>query len=569
MEDDILSYKYKVNAISIVGDAERISNEYFFVDGLTSLEDGMCTCRSVKQECKGKKHIFAVISESNNISKICDFFDDSISKPESDKYRIKIQYELKEMMEDIKATQGPGNDASDLSMIYIEGGNVYAAGFGYINIYRYNSEKRKAEKVVFPSATTLPDNIAINPGDSDKIDCREPARSKFVSSLKSGDRYLILSTELSDALGEQTILDSLMQPSLSVEELIDKTSSSSTSKNYSAISFTVKKTSYNPLIAVLALFLAMVIAVGWICFSHLSKDINQSENVEPYNQAKSEENEEKEEKTAMPDEPLSEVDEPILEKKEIINESDEKNLEPLKEELNQISSAVSGENSIVAYYVKNISANDVIQSNAYPMLSASLNNIYVMVAVYHQIEQGIIPVDDSIENDIASMIVYGDNNAANRLITLVGGGDMMSGFQNITNYAQSIGCQSTQHSVDLQSLSVDNVVAGNFTSVSDCGLILEKIYKGELVSEQYSSRMLDLLKQQQRKNKIPKYLPEGMVIANKTGDTDNIQNDVAIIYASECDYIVCIMINNYTNSMEDASEVVSLMSDAIYKYITK
>lgn len=57
----------------------------------------------------------------------------------------------------------------------------------------------------------------------------------------------------------------------------------------------------------------------------------------------------------------------------------------------------------------------------------------------------------------------------------------------------------------------------NMTSAKDCGVLLERIYKGRCVSKKYSGKMLAFLKQQQRKWKIPAGLPSGVASANKTG----------------------------------------------------
>ena len=48
---------------------------------------------------------------------------------------------------------------------------------------------------------------------------------------------------------------------------------------------------------------------------------------------------------------------------------------------------------------------------------------------------------------------------------------------------------------------------------------------------------------QQRKNKIPAQLPEGVGTANKTGELDTVENDAAIIYdtAKGIDLVVCFM----------------------------
>lgn len=55
----------------------------------------------------------------------------------------------------------------------------------------------------------------------------------------------------------------------------------------------------------------------------------------------------------------------------------------------------------------------------------------------------------------------------------------------------------------------------NYTTVVDCGLLLEKIYKGQCVSPVASDKFLDLLLQQTHTNKIPAGLPEEQNVPTK------------------------------------------------------
>ena len=79
------------------------------------------------------------------------------------------------------------------------------------------------------------------------------------------------------------------------------------------------------------------------------------------------------------------------------------------------------------------------------------------------------------------------------------------------------------------------------TSVKDCGLLLERIYRGECVSEEASAQMLDLLKRQENTSKIPAGIKAEVPTANKTGETDEDQHDIAIVYGAKTTYILCVM----------------------------
>lgn len=59
------------------------------------------------------------------------------------------------------------------------------------------------------------------------------------------------------------------------------------------------------------------------------------------------------------------------------------------------------------------------------------------------------------------------------------------------------------------------------------------------MSKEASEEMLDLLKNQQNTSKIPEGLGVDVPTANKTGETDEDQHDIAIVYGTKTTYILC------------------------------
>ena len=84
----------------------------------------------------------------------------------------------------------------------------------------------------------------------------------------------------------------------------------------------------------------------------------------------------------------------------------------------------------------------------------------------------------------------------------------------------------------------------------DIGILLEKMYRGELISEAASAQMLDILKSQKLNGKMPFYLHEyGIPIAHKTGEDDGITHDVGIVLTDK-PFIICFL----TNESPDVTE---------------
>ena len=79
-----------------------------------------------------------------------------------------------------------------------------------------------------------------------------------------------------------------------------------------------------------------------------------------------------------------------------------------------------------------------------------------------------------------------------------------------------------------------------------------------------SQQMLDLLLAQQIDTKIPAGLPEEAEAANKTGETDEAQHDVAIVFGAETDYILCVMSEDLSDT-EEAQERIREISGCVYE----
>jgi len=75
------------------------------------------------------------------------------------------------------------------------------------------------------------------------------------------------------------------------------------------------------------------------------------------------------------------------------------------------------------------------------------------------------------------------------------------------------------------------------------GKVLQGLLKGEIISEEASLRMLNILKDQRLNGKMPFFLHDkGIRCAHKTGEDDGITHDVGVIFA-EHPVIFCFLSN--------------------------
>ena len=238
--------------------------------------------------------------------------------------------------------------------------------------------------------------------------------------------------------------------------------------------------------------------------------------------------------------------------------------------LNQVQSLLPTDNGTWSVYVCNLLKDSDGTINDTPMQAASLIKHYIMGAVYENyrtIAQS--HNSEEIDSNISAMISVSDNDAANTLVNWLGNGNDAAGMTKVNNFCQEHGFTSTQMN-RLLLASKEN--GDNYTSVKDCGTFLKQIYQvvnGTLPSSTLANAdaMYFQLKTQQRKNKIPAQLPEGVGTANKTGELDTVENDAAIIYdtAKGIDLVVCFMSQDLTDTGA-AQSTIAADARAIYGY---
>ena len=157
------------------------------------------------------------------------------------------------------------------------------------------------------------------------------------------------------------------------------------------------------------------------------------------------------------------------------------------------------------------------------------------------------------------MINVSDNAATNRLIDKLG-------FSKINSFIQGFGCTATEINRKMEEQATHG---DNYTSVRDVGKLLEAIYRGNCISQEASSEMLEILKTQTRRNKIPAGVPSGVQVANKTGELyegSKVENDAAIVFKENSPYILVVMSNDVSDN-DAAVNNIKEISSKVYNTI--
>ena len=222
--------------------------------------------------------------------------------------------------------------------------------------------------------------------------------------------------------------------------------------------------------------------------------------------------------------------------KKAAEEEQQKAQEGLPGLLDRITPVLKEQQGTWSVYVENLENGQSEKFNDAQMKGAGLLKLYVMGAAYTQIQNGTIQADEKFVESIHTMIGKADNEDANQILSQIGG------IEYVNQYIKENGYEET--------ILEDQFGDGSTTSVTDCGKFLENVYNnsesdgkaGDSASENIPDKMMADLRNQATSGKIHEGLEQEGGFANKTGDLDGVENEVAIVFNENGPhYIICIM----------------------------
>lgn len=249
-----------------------------------------------------------------------------------------------------------------------------------------------------------------------------------------------------------------------------------------------------------------------------------------------------------------------------------------KELAQTVTGSLEGTKGTYAIAIKNMKTGEEYYQNENQLFdSASLYKLWVMGTVFEQLEDGTLTMDKPIKADVKrineiydidpefaeltegtlnftvqsaleQMITISHNYAALSLAVTVKNSNMKK-FLTTYNMSQTTSSSPPQ------------------TNAHDILLFYEQLYKGEIVSPEASANMIEILKRQKLNDRIPKYLPEGTIVAHKTGELGGVKHDAGIVYSPKGDYIFVAM--SKSDSPQAAAERIALLSQSVYDYFNK
>ncbi|MEE1086125.1 MAG: serine hydrolase [Schaedlerella sp.] len=272
------------------------------------------------------------------------------------------------------------------------------------------------------------------------------------------------------------------------------------------------------------------------------------------------EKEEEKEVERVPDKLVINTEE---DEKEVEADTEQNIVPPLfsdMEELRvQIETIVSQENALgntMAVYIEDLNSEGVISISEQRMQAASLIKLYIAGCVYENLEKMMVhdTYAGDTQNLIYMMLSASDNNAANELVRRLGNGDAAAGRGVINSYCEQNGYTSSHMG---RLLLESNALDDNYTSPADCAKFIKEVYNGSIPG---AADILEYMKQQQRTHKIPSGIPADVIVANKTGELADVENDAAIIITDQGAYILCVMMENLSAPGAAQGTIVNVSS---------
>ena len=198
-------------------------------------------------------------------------------------------------------------------------------------------------------------------------------------------------------------------------------------------------------------------------------------------------------------------------------------------------------------------------NESYKAPSASVIKIFIMEYAYSQMENGLIKSDTMIGGKnliemITSMITVSDNNATNALIDYFG-------MDNLNEFFKKQGYNDTVLERRMLDTAAMKNGRDNYTSANDVMQFLDKLYLGK---DKYPYKnMLDIMKAQKIATKIRRRLPANVVIANKTGELSDVENDIGIVFTENDDIAFVFLCNSLRNNAS-VRDAISNTTYAVY-----
>lgn len=271
-------------------------------------------------------------------------------------------------------------------------------------------------------------------------------------------------------------------------------------------------------------------------------------------------------------------------------------LSRLQANIERITRSVNAKWSI---YIKGLETGEEIAINADEQMDTmSVIKIPLMVEAFRQIEAGKFALSDrvtlkdadkrpgtgimrsldagatmTIKDAITLMIIVSDNTATDIMFEKVGGIEAVNklmdsyGFKTIRATRPSADWfKALRAAPSAEQFHREGKTPYGLASVRELGKLLEKIKKGEAVSQKASEQMLEIMRGQVYSSRLPKYVT-GFRVPHKTGDfLPYIGNDVGLLESANRNVVICVFTANHYGIGANLEDAIARIAEQTANY---
>ncbi|MBI2430576.1 MAG: serine hydrolase [Candidatus Levybacteria bacterium] len=217
-----------------------------------------------------------------------------------------------------------------------------------------------------------------------------------------------------------------------------------------------------------------------------------------------------------------------------------------------IDAAVKKVDGEVSVYFKNLTTSEsIIVNGDKKYYMASMYKVILTIFLLDEVAKGNTTLNTHVGTSGATL-----TSALQKIIT-------ESNNEYAQILAESYGWITIEQAVSEKlgiSFSFDKDLT---TTVKDIGVLFEDIALSLRVEDSESKYLLNLLQDQTKLSKLPKYLPKNILSHNKTGEYKEYSHDAGIFYTPKANYVLAFM--SKTKNQGETNEQMAKMSKEIYE----